>query len=300
MVDRISTASLHKQNLASINDVFGELATLNKQISTGRKADNFVDLNGKVELVSGLESKLNKIDTYVSNNSVIVTRLEIMNNSISQLQDIARDFSSNLVLRRSAVGQAGFDFQQEANAALDKVIDALNVDVAGRYLFSGSRTNVEPVSRPIPELATDGQIDNSYYQGNSDVLSTRVSDSSEVKYGVTADELGFQQLIAAIKTAINADASSSSAGLDAAVNLVNASVESLASTRAKVNANTVIIRDTSTQHEQVKLVFSEALANEVDTDIAEASIKIASNETILQATYSTFARLSNLRLSDFL
>lgn len=300
MVDRISTASLHKQNLASINDVFGQLTALNKQISTGRKAHSFTDLNGKVELVSGLEGKLKKIDTYIQNNNIAVTRLEVMNNSISQIQDIASDFTSSITLRRSLVGASGFDFQQEALAALDKIADALNVDVAGRFLFSGSRTNTEPVTTPIPDLSTIGEIDNSYYQGNSDILRTRASDSAEIDYGVTADDLGFQQLIASIKTAIEADNTNSNARFEEAINLINSAVDNIASTRARVNANTVLIKDHNTQHEQIKLVFREALANEVETDIAEASIKIASNETILQATYSTFARLSNLRLSDFL
>jgi flagellin-like hook-associated protein FlgL len=42
------------------------------------------------------------------------------------------------------------------------------------------------------------------------------------------------------------------------------------------------------------------LADDLDTDVAEASIRLAADQTILQATYQVFALTSKLKLSDYL
>lgn len=300
MVDRVSTASLHRQNLSDMQNMFSQLADLNKQISSGRIADNFADLNGSVERISGLETRTRKAESYISSNDLIETRLNLMNQSIEQLQQVAQDFASSLTLRRNPAAERGFDFTQNAEATLTVIVSQLNINVEGRYLFSGSKTDTAPVATPVPNLVETGVADSGYYNGDTVQLTARISDSFEIQYGVTADDSAFQNLIAAVKTGIAGDSADDDSILGEAVGLINAAIEDLAVTRAKVNSNILAVQDATDQHESLNLFWKEGLSDEIDTDIAAASIRVATNETILQATFQTFARLSELSLTRFL
>lgn len=297
MTDRVSTLSLHNTNLRYMTNSFAELNDLNRQIASGKKYDNYIDLNGKVEQVSNYETQLKRIDSYIDNNSLITTRLNVMNNSLTQLQDIATSFKAEISSSSALNTEA--NLAENGRAAIEKILDQLNVKLTGRYLFSGSKTDIAPVTNP-PVNDIIGVADTDYYNGNSDKLNARVTDNLTLEYGITGDDPAFQNLLAAVNTAISAGETNNQNQLQQAGTLLDQAITNLAQTRAKINSDMIIVADANTQHERTKLVFQDSLSQEVSTDIAEATIQLSANETILQATFSSFSRLSALRLVDFL
>lgn len=301
MVDRVSTASLHQQNLKDMGRVQLSLATLNRQISSGLKADTFDQMAGIVERVSSYETKLSNIDVYLSNSNSIKARLNTMDQSVSEVQDVATQFASLLALRRNPAASSGLNFVQQASSLLDTVVQSLNVSVEGRYLFGGSKTDTQPIPKPLPSLQESGVPDDKYYNGNNDILTARVSDTHEIPYGVKANDPGFQKLIASIQTAIEADKTGKGDEVFAkAVDLINEAVEELAQTRAGIGANSTNLSSIKDQHDRMKLYWKEAVTDETSTDIAEASIQLTVDQTVLQATFQAFASLSKLKLTDYL
>lgn len=304
MVDRVSTLSFQNTNLSYISERLSSLSEINRQISSGKKADSFVDLNGSVEQIVSYENRIARNEAYISNNIVIQSRLNAMNNSVEQLETITSTVLTLTIGGLSTVQNPGAI--ATLRGELDKVLDNLNIEVAGRFLFSGSRTDVQPIADP-PTTLVPGTADASYYQGNSDNLIARVTDNSEITYGVAGDELAFQQLISGINTALdaleNAPATGSGtaiAQLGQATDLLNNAKTNLAGVRAGINSNIILVEQATTQLERVNLSFKEALSEQVDTDIAEATIKLSADEVVLQATFSAFSRISSLRLTDFL
>lgn len=299
MVNRVSTAALHNTNLRYIGQLASERATLNQQISSGIKPQSYSDLTGAVERVSGFEEKISKIDTYLKNNTLVSTRLNATNSAIEQIQKITEEFISNVTLYNPST-ENSFDLQAFAQSALDRIEDQLKVSVEGRYLFSGARTNTEPVGDINAALTTIGEADDNYYNGDNVKLSARVSDSYEMEYGVTANDPALQDLISGIRTAIAAVDNFSNAQLSQAKDLLNSAKTGLATLRANVNTNITALSAVNKQHEQLKLFWKESLSADIDTDLSEATIKLSANETILQSTFSAFAKISQLKLTDYL
>jgi len=141
--------------------------------------------------------------------------------------------------------------------------------------------------------------DKTYYQGNSEVLKARISDNRNIEYGVRAEEEGFQQAIAAIVTAMNED-TNADPNFEDATALLEDAISNVADIRARVNADLTTVEGINSEHQAMKIYWKQAVSEDVDTDIAEASIKLSSDQTILQATYQTFALMSGLKLTDFL
>jgi len=193
------------------------------------------------------------------------------------------------------------NLQAIAAAALNNIEDQMNVSVEGRYLFSGSKTSTPPITDLTSiAITTPGVAEDNYYNGNSVKISARVSDAFEMQYGVTGDNIAFQNLISGIKTAISGDAANNTQTLQQAFQMVTDAVDGLATVRAEVNSNMASLNSVNEQHQNLRLYWKEAISIETDTDIAEASILVAANQTLLQASFQTFASLSRLRLTDYL
>ena len=299
MLDRLSTLSEHGRTLRDITLVQYDLAKTNRQISSGKKAVAYDEMNGVVERVSAGNTKISRIDNYVQNNTTVKSNLQSMDKSIEQIQKALSEFSSNLTIRRSASTSEQMNFQGLAQNALDKVVGALNINVAGKYLFSGTKTDIKPVS-DNPSLSEIGTPDSNYYNGNGERMVARISDEQSIEYGATADETGFQQAIAAILTAKDADTNNYEADFKKAIDLIAKAQTNLTGTRARVGTSMVNIETANTDHGAMKIYWNQAVAEDVDTDIAEASIKLAADQTVLQATYQMFALTSKLKLSEYL
>lgn len=300
MVDRISTLAFFQGNMSDMSSLQASLAKLNRQISSGKKAETFAELNGKVERVSSYESKLGKSSLYLENNKTILARLDVMSQAIDQVQDVARQYATLITMRRDPINASSMNFQAQAKDMLTIIADKLNISVEGRHLFGGGKTDVVPIDVPVPANIVAGQPDDSYYNGDNTELTAKIDDALEITYGVRANDTAFQKIIAAVNTGIYGDQNQSDDELKASIDLVNEAVEELINLRARVNSNSVLIKDANDQHESFKLYWQEAVAKETDTDVAEASIRLVNDQTLLQATYQTFAKLSNLRLTNFL
>ncbi len=297
---RVASSIIHTQSIKDMNRLMSDLATLNKQTSSGLKASTFNELSGVIERVSGYEAKISRINTYIINNNSVTTRLKSMDHSIERMQNLASDFASLIALRRNPASASGLNFRGQAENLLQQIGEALNTSLEGRYIFSGSATDIPPARSPVPPLAEVGIPDDHYYQGSAEILNARVSDSLQISYGVTAANPVFQKLLAAIQTAIAGDESGTEAHLNTAVDLINEAVEGLSGLRSIINSNILAVNSITESHDTFKLYWGEAISKEIATDIAETSIKLTVDQTILQATFQAFARLSGLKLTDYL
>ena len=299
MADRISALTTQAKTLRNISLAQIDLAKINQQVSSGNAVASYSELNGAVERVSANQGKLARIDNYVTNNKAITTTLNAMDGSMDQIQKALQDFQSSLTLRRSSTTGDQMNFPSLAKEAMDKIAGALNMDVGGRYVFGGTKTDVPPVSGNI-SLKQSGVPDDSYYNGNNDTMTARISDSRTINYGVKANDPAFQQAFAAIATAQNANSSNDSAQFDKAIDLVNKAVSNMANVRAKIDTGIASVNSEDDMHSTMKIYWKQAVAGDMDTDVADASIKLSADQTVLQATYQIFALTSKLKLSDYL
>lgn len=299
MVDRIATLTTHARTLADITTTQIDLAKINQQVSSGNKAATYSELNGVVERVSTNQGKVARIDNYVQNNTIVSTNLNTMDTSLDAIQKALQTFQSNLTLRNSATTSQQMNFQGLAQNALDAIKGALNVNVGGRFLFSGTESDKPAISDNL-ELDDDGNLKSSFYNGNSEITSARISDTRTISYGIPGDSDAFKQAFQAILTAKDEDAKSSGADFTKAIDLLNQAVTSIANMRSGVGNNQGSVDAANADHASMKIYWKQALDGDTNTDVAEASIRLAADQTILQATYQVFALTSNLKLSDYL
>lgn len=300
VVSRVSTYSVHQSTLSDVTRLQANLANLQNQLSSGVKSDSFEGLNGQVETFVQFEAKIKKTQSLLENNAVTISRMQTTDVALDQIIALADNFQDLLVQRRNPVSGDSLQFEISARGMREAVAAQLNTAQEGRYLFGGSRTETQPVITPVPTSAVPGIPDDLYYQGNDARLVARVQETFEIEYNVRANESGFQKLFAAINLGLQADADNSQTGLEEATFLVTEALDEIISIRAAVQQNIVNVEEINERHEQLNLYWKGVNEKVIKTDILSVSTEVAMSESILQASFSSFARLNELRLTDFL
>jgi len=124
-----------------------QFTSLQTQLSTGQKASNLAELGSDRYFDLSIRSRISRLDGYATNITVVNSRLDMfdqLTTRLSTLQQDARGLitpnsygSQDIVLGAVPV---------QAASSLDEVINILNSDINGRYLFGGSVTDKAPVA----------------------------------------------------------------------------------------------------------------------------------------------------------
>jgi len=144
----------YTKTLADLRASFDQLQL---QLATGSKSTDYAGLGKDGSLALSLQGKLTAFDSYKSSADIVSLRLNMMQTTLtgltkstSDVRGVANTSTFQLANAASTVGQG------TAKLQLDAVVDMLNANVGGRYLFGGR----EVESKPVATSATimDGSV----------------------------------------------------------------------------------------------------------------------------------------------
>lgn len=196
-----SKSAMMVQSLAQMRS---QLDDLNRQLGTGQKSITYAGLGLQRGLSVTLNSRLAGIGGYNDTITMVGTRLDLAQASLSRMSTLGQN-------TKSAVGALNFDpdalgqttAQKTAMNSLNEFLALLNTQVGDRYLFSGSAADT-------PSVDTLDHILNG--NGGQDGLRTVIDQRRQADLG--ADGLGRLQLTAPTTTsaAITEDSATSPFG----------------------------------------------------------------------------------------
>ncbi len=141
--------------------------------------------------------------------------------------------------------------------------------------------------------------DTSYYQGNDDIASVRVSGDQTVAYGVTADNPAFEQVMRVLKFVANSTTLSSS-DITSAMDLATKALDAVSTVQAKLSSADAQIK--TAQSAQVDYQnFAQTLgSNLTGVDVAAVTAQLATYQAQLSASFSALAKIQSLNLASYL
>lgn len=300
-VGRISTYLLQQVTLRNASQVQGTLADLQIQLSSGQKAQDFASMANQSEQYLSLENKIATTQLYQDNNKLAEARLSSTSSALDQLITTGTDVKNLILLRRNQSTAGNLPFAQQLVSYYQTIANQLNITSEGRYLFSGTKTDTSPIDvSEFPELNADGTLNTSYYKGSDKDVTTRVEDGIDLVLNVRGDAPGFRKLMEGMALAKTAAEENDDEGLARAYDLVDAGVKAVTDMQASVNTNKVTIAQLTERQISLKLYWTGLKEEIGNTDLVSVSTLVAINQGILQASFSAFAKINNLKLSDFL
>jgi len=300
MVGVVSTYSIIQRTINDVNKAQNELFNQQIQLSSGRKSQDFTGMANQTQEYLALDASLRKNDQYLNDNQIIETRINSTANALTNVISIANNLQSLISQRRSGVSSTGA-FQNQLDGLWKQFTTELNTSVNNQYLFSGTKINAPAVNTTnYPTLISDDVPDAGYYQGSAQNITALLKDDTTIQYNVRADEPAFQNLFAALAIATRGDRNSSDSNLKTALDLVQKGIQGVISLQAVVNSNKVQVSTVSTSLSNLRLYMQGVQESIGNTDIIGVSTQVSINQGILQAAFQAFAKISSLKLSDFL
>jgi flagellar hook-associated protein 3 FlgL len=205
MTTRISTLNLNALTLGSAMNVQAQYAQAETQESSGLVASDFATLGGtnSSEMLN-LEDGIAQSQTWASDATTVGSRTQGMYTALGNMVTTVTSLESKISAASAAADNSTLvTTVKEIQTALAA---DMNEQQAGSYLFGGSNTAEAPVNLTNYPAAnfSSASADTSYYKGDNNILSVRVSQQQTIDYGVTANSTGFEEALRASQTVIQA------------------------------------------------------------------------------------------------
>ncbi|MFM2041589.1 MAG: hypothetical protein RLY86_165 [Pseudomonadota bacterium] len=229
----VSTLNQYQQLLYNSNNLRERQNVLQQQVSSGYKAQVFSGLGTDSVRSIDLRNNLSEIDTYQRNIDEVRARTGIMNTAMNRVSEIARDVQRQLITPDGVSRADPAIIRQISRQAIQDIVQLLNTQVDGRFVFAGSSVASSPVNADntladfaVNEYAANFPADTAQLQqniynevyrpdrsmtppngGNPQGLfnsalaqggfqvSARIDRNFDVTYGVNADAEPFRQII---------------------------------------------------------------------------------------------------------
>lgn len=270
------------------------------QVASGKQSDDFAGVSNESNLLVSVKAAGVRANSFIQQNKQIESRLQIADGALSGIGDVASTLKARLIQRlNDATGPASV-LAQDATLMLNTVVGLLNTQVSGRFLFGGTRTDLQPIAEPVPDPAAFGIPDDNYYQGDSNEIVARVSETQEVRIGIAGNRSGFQQLIGALKAAVEGHNTGDKNMLEDALDMVTAAIADINADRAEAGSAANLVARATVQHQDVRLYADSVIGDVENVDVPSAVAALAADEAALEASFMTVARLANLSLADYL
>jgi flagellar hook-associated protein 3 FlgL len=299
MLTRVGDFAQHQRMTQLLLDAQNRARATQVQIGTGKVAQRFREVAPDADRLLGTKDALLQIRQFRANNDLVAKRLEVMESSVASIHEVGSRLKVLLIQRLDSGSAVPGVITPEIQHLLEQAVSDLNVDFAGRYLFSGTRTETAPVVLD-PAFAGFGGPDDTYYQGDALALSVRADADREVAYGMTADRAGFEELIGALRTALAGDAADDRALLESALELVNGALPKVADYRSELGAGQAALERINLGHGDAEVYLERQISDIENVDLTEAITRMSQDQMVIESAMATIARLNQVTLADYL
>lgn len=299
---RVATFGISDQMIASALRTQSTMASQQIQEASGLVSTDFGGLGSATQQVLNLQVSATRAQSYIDTATLANGKVQVMYSAVNSIADLATQFRTLLTSATSAVGTDAAVVTESARNMLEQTASALNTQYSGSYLFGGSETGLAPVdvsSTSYAAATSPSSADTSYYQGNGELASVRVSDSQSVSYGVSADNTAFEKLLRAMNL-VASNSPLSTDTLNEALDLAADAIDDIGLVQTRIsNASASIEKASGYQSEYLSYV--QTLGSDLTSvDVAAVTAKLSTYQAQLTASYAAIAKVQSLNLASYL
>ena len=299
---RVATIAMHHILFDAIGRSQARLAASQIQLATGKKAGDFAALGVEAVRTLSAHSLVARQEAHGALCNRLGTTLAIQDSALTGTDDAMTRLRTELMTAVGTGQTAGL--QGAVEEAFQQFRSAMNTNEGGQALFAGSATD-KPPFKPATLADTVAMPASGAFTNDGVKSNARVADGLDVQYGVGASEVG-GTLYEAFRTIAEAGpigdvpTVAQSAAFNKAIGQLSDGLMTLRSTNAENGRRQAQVETLAVRADEKSLVLRQVISCNEDADMTEVASELTQRETILQASYSTYAKLSQLSLLNFL
>jgi flagellar hook-associated protein 3 FlgL len=301
MMMRVATFAQSEQMITSALRVQAVMANEQVQESSGLQSEDFGGYGSGAGRVINLQVSVTRAQSYIDASNLADNKVQAMYSAVGSVTDIITQLRTQLSAATTGSSTATASVINYAQQAISQMQGLLNTQYDGEYVFSGARTDTAPADLSTFDTGTGSLTtsDTSYYKGDSEIASVRVSDSQSISYGVTADNPAFEQVMRLLRYVGNSTTLSSS-DISQALDLASDALDATSTVQAKLSTAASQIETASTNQSDYQNFAKTLSTNLTSVDVAAVTAQLSTYQAQLTASYSAIAKIQGLNLASYL
>ena len=303
-----------------------------EEVTTGRSADLSARVRGDFVPLGAVAQSLTRLSAYASVTSEAGLFTEATQSALNMIDKAAADLGPRLIQAADGRDAASFNIiAAQGRQKFDTTVAVLNTRIGDRSLFSGKATAAQAVAdaeailqtleTQIAGLATAAEVETAInawfndpagfattgYGGDAPLEPVAIADGETVPVGVTAMEPSIITTLRGLAMTALLDRGALAGHEDERFKLGMRSGDILLANQtertalqARVGISEQLISEVSTRNAAEATSLEIARSRIVSVDPYEAATALEEARGQLDALYAVTARLSGLRLTDFL
>lgn len=303
-MSRISTFAANQAALADLMRAQRNVFDMQQQLVSGKKATDLKGVGHQAETLTATRAAIARSEAYQQASIRASARLEAQDTALNALNDAASN------LRLAATAKDGNYLMHEVKVAFNEVVNALNTNHVGSYVFGGTRSDVPPINvSDLDDLIPLGAIGD-IFENNDRRPSMQLDDNINVEVGLTASEVA-TDLMTSFKAIADFNAGPNGPFVQpmtevqetfiiAEVGNILTAMDNIITAQGTAGASAAQVENLQTSHSDRQAFMEQFLSDIEDADMAETAAKFQLSQTALDVSARTFASLSEVSLLPFL
>lgn len=279
-----------------------------RQISSGKKHDDYQGLAGQTNTVLGSRAFQARVESYQQSIDTIRGKLDANDVQLTGMID-AMESLKETVQSTLANNQAE-GFSELLDQTFNFIANGLNTNFDGTYLFSGAETGTIPVNvTELSDLAALPAVSDAF-DNASVAFEARIADGVDLEFGILANDIGedvFQEMLdlynldQGVNGPFEGELSNTQFSLlQGQIASLESAIDGLRQIQVKNGLAFERLEVVDEQHADTVVFLETFVADIEDVDIAEAVTKLNNDQVALEASYRAVGSLSQLSLLRFL
>lgn len=288
---RVTQSMLAQNSLRHISKSYERLNKYQDQLSSGKKITR--PSEDPVVAIKGMyyRTNLKEVEQYKRNLSEAYLWLD---NSEAGLEQANKGLQR---LRELMIQANNGSYSEDERDAIfrevkqikDDLISIANSQVAGRYIFNGTRTDKPPVAGDPPVV-----------NNNNDPFMVELSKDIRIQVNVTPDNVFNQQMFDTVQAVQTALENNDTTNLASLLGQLDDHIDALNAERAELGARYNRIEQMEARINQQEVIATKILSDNEDADIERVITDLVTQESVHRAALAVGARIIQPSLIDFL
>lgn len=303
---RVSSFGQQQVMLNSMLNNQAQLFKDQKQVASGKIHETYQEFTGEVNTLLGSKNLLDRTQSYIGAASHVKRNLDVNNLQLENIIGKAEDIR-HAVLESIAQDQT-YVLMDTIKESFTSMIASLNTDIGGVHIFSGGRTDVDPiVGTDLNDLiaaATAGDM----FQNDGRKAIAKIGKNTNMEYSLLADEVA-EDIFAAIKNIADFDnvtpitgqlTPAQNAFLESQIAVFDAAIEDLRIINSSNGMRFGRADELLTEHQDRENFMLTFISDIEDVNMAEAITRVNNDQIALDVSYKLTSELSRMSLLNFI
>ncbi|MEB2270623.1 flagellar hook-associated protein FlgL [Bacillus safensis] len=300
---RVTQGMISQNSLRNISKSYEKLSKINEQAQTGKRFTKTSD--DPVAAVKSLQysTALFRNEQYKNNLNEAQNWIDTSETSVTEIIDIMSN------IRDKVLDAANGTKQPEDLAAIGvevgqmkkQIIDAMNTQMLGKFVFNGTNTNVKPVVENADGTYTfnfENYTDANAVQANiSDGITLNVNSNPISAFGGQASGQNVIEMLTDLENSLK---NGTFANSDDALGSIDQFKEVMSAERSDLGARSNRVDLVGSRLTSQFEVLKNAKSDNEDVESEKAILDLLQQETVNRAALATTAKVIQPSLVDFL